>query len=412
MTIIAVASLVALTEAWMAIESLSLGLWVIASATAAFAAALVPAYLVNQKGKTERAVLVTCVAILGIQSVYLLVYPRAYAALVFASVVIVALALSFVRGKALLRIMAAAWGVGAAAVVYGILGQSLFDVPAVADAPILLGTGLAALTVIMVLLWQFARHFTRALEEVQGANVELISARKKLEELDEMKSRFINTAAHELRTPLMPLRTQVHVMLHNPASEPTDAQRAALGVMKRNLDRLGTLVEDLLTVARSQVGRLGIEAQPVELGKVLVEAGESFEAVGKDRGVDLTLQTTEVSVVADAKRVSQVVSNLLSNAFKFTPRGGKIRIDVQDSGERVRVAVVDNGRGIERADLVKLFEPFAQVHDTAQVSDPGSGLGLYISKQFIQLQGGEIGVESAGRNKGSTFWFTLPKAGH
>ncbi|HUR64438.1 MAG TPA: ATP-binding protein [Candidatus Thermoplasmatota archaeon] len=233
----------------------------------------------------------------------------------------------------------------------------------------------------------------------------------RLQELNRFKTQFINTAAHELRTPLMPLRTQVHLMLNSTADPPSPTQRAALGVMQRNFTRLGTLVEDLLTVARSQAGRLGIAPEPIEVGKVLADAAEAFQPVAKDRGIALTLPANaSASITADPKRLSQVVSNLLSNAFKFTPRGGRVRLELQDDGPDVRVQVTDTGHGIAKADLPRLFTPFVQVHDTAQVTEPGSGLGLYICKQFVEMHGGRIGVASAGLGKGSTFWFTLPKA--
>ncbi|MHB1260115.1 MAG: PAS domain S-box protein [Thermoplasmatota archaeon] len=250
-----------------------------------------------------------------------------------------------------------------------------------------------------------------AIEKERREAQERVQEMARLQEVDRFKTQFINMAAHELRTPLTPLRMQVHAMLINPASPPSLPQQQALGVMKRNVERLATLVEDLLTVARSQAGRLGFEPEPIDLGKVLAETAEAFQAVSKDRGIEFALPpVATVPIVADPKRISQVLANLLSNAFKFTRRGGRVRVEVADEGMNVRVNVIDTGAGIAPSDLPRLFKPFVQVHDTTQITEPGSGLGLYICKQFIEMHGGAIGAESPGKTKGSTFWFTLPKA--
>jgi signal transduction histidine kinase len=387
MTILVVASIVAVAEAWFAQGSSSTGLWVLSIATMLLALLMVPAVRLNRRGDPERAVALTCIAILGIQSVYVVVYPGAYPAVTLASVVIVALALGFVHGRRLLAL------------------------PTSADEAILLSTGLAALTVVMVLMWQFARNLTGALQEARQANAQLSTAHERLKGLDRMKVQFINTAAHELRTPLMPLRTQVHLMQHNPASPPSTVQQKSLAVMKRNLDRLAVLVEDLLTVARSEAGRIDIQRAPIDLAALMAEADESFRTVARERGVVLDVPKHAAALVqADGRRIAQVLANLLSNALKFTPRAGHVAVELVDTGTDLRVTVTDTGAGIDAADLPRLFSPFVQVHDTAQVTDPGSGLGLYICKQFIDMHGGAIGVDSPGRGKGTTVWFTLPKA--
>ncbi len=251
---------------------------------------------------------------------------------------------------------------------------------------------------------------TRALEkerlEAQGRVHDLA----RLNEVDRFKTQFMNMAAHELWTPLMPLRAEVHLLITSQAPLAA-SQKESLDVIARNLERLVTLVDDLLTVARGQAGRLGFEPQPIDLGKVLEEAAEAYRTVAKDRGIELTVpRDAAVTLVADPTRISQVLANLLSNAFKFTPKGGRVGVKLETGGANVRISVVDTGLGIAKLDLPRLFSPFTQVHDPAQVTALGSGLGLYICKQFIELHGGAIGANSPGRGKGSTFWFTLPNA--
>jgi PAS domain S-box-containing protein len=252
----------------------------------------------------------------------------------------------------------------------------------------------------------------RAIEAERRQAQERLLELSRLQEVARFKNQFINTAAHELRTPLMPLRTQVHLMLKSRQHPPDESQRQGLEIMKRNLERLSTLVDDLLTVARSQAGRLGMQIEPIRIAKVVQDACESFQALAKEKGITLEAAVPpqgQGQVTGDAKRLLQVVTNLLSNAFKFTGRGGSVRVSARDLGEEVRVEVADSGAGIASQDIPRLFQPFVQVHDTTQMTEPGSGLGLYICRQFVEMHGGRIGVQSDGLGQGTTFWFTIPK---
>ncbi|HUR24620.1 MAG TPA: PAS domain S-box protein [Candidatus Thermoplasmatota archaeon] len=240
-----------------------------------------------------------------------------------------------------------------------------------------------------------------------------VSQRKQAEEalqkIDRFKTQFINTAAHELRTPLLPLRMQLDLLMTDQDHPAVPSHLQAMEVMSRNLDRLGGLVEDLLLVARSQAGRLQLDLAATDVAKVLHEVEQTFQAMAVKRGIRLTVEGGSMPpVLADGQRIGQVVTNLLSNAFKFTPDGGHVSVRVQPEGPGVRVTVEDTGIGIAPEHLDKLFQPFVQVHDVAPVVQPGSGLGLYICKQMIELHGGAIGCRSPGPGKGSTFWFTLP----
>ena len=250
----------------------------------------------------------------------------------------------------------------------------------------------------------------RAAEKERLEAYERSQEMARLQEVNRFKTQFLNTAAHELWTPLMPLRAQVHLLINSPTTPPAPSQKKALGIMERNLKRLAVLLDDLLTAAKSQAGRQGIEPQSIDLGKLIVEACEAYEIMAKDQGIELTVtRAVGVTIVADPNRISQVLANLLSNAFKFTPKGGHIGVELEEEGAMVRIRVVDTGMGIAKLDLPRLFSAFTQVHDTAQVTTRGSGLGLYICKQFIELHGGTIGADSPGKGQGSTFWFRLPK---
>lgn len=260
-----------------------------------------------------------------------------------------------------------------------------------------------------------AAAIKRDITDVRAAEKERLEAKAqvqeftRLKEVNRFKTEFINTAAHELRTPLLPLRMQLDLMMTDEANPPAPAQRESMEVMQRNLERLSGLVEDLLTVARSQAGRIQLAFAPFDLGVLVREAQQTFRTMSANRAITLTVTgPASLPLVGDAKRINQVLGNLLSNAIKFTPDGGKIKVTLESDRGGALVAVRDTGRGIAPANLDRLFQPFVQVHDTAQVSHPGSGLGLYICRQLVELHGGTVGCESPGPGQGATFWFTLP----
>lgn len=255
----------------------------------------------------------------------------------------------------------------------------------------------------------------RDLTDARAAERERLQAKAqvqeftRLKEVNRFKTEFINTAAHELRTPLLPLRMQLDLMLTNEEDPPSPSQMEAMEVMRRNLERLSVLVEDLLTVARSQAGRIQLVLAPVDLAQLVREAQQTFRTLAAKRGIQLTVDSPpKLAVLGDGKRIAQVLANLLSNAFKFTPPGGEVKVTLRSEGEGARVSVSDTGAGIAAADVGRLFEPFVQVHDVTEVTQPGSGLGLYICRQLVELHGGVIACSSDGRGQGSTFWFTLP----
>jgi signal transduction histidine kinase len=408
-TIIIVAGLLAVVEAWMASALGSRSLWLLAVATGLFAFALLHPLRLNARGQAGRAVFLCCLAILGIQCAYLLLFPRAYPAISIASIVVVALALSFVRGRALFGVVVASWALAVIAIVWGILGPASPAVPAEAELPILLGSGLAAVTVGMVLLWQFASHMTRTLEESRAANVELSAANEALKGLQELKSRFINSAAHELNTPLTPVLLQLQILKRN-IPESDAPQRRSLLVVERNLNRISGLVREMLEVARLQAGRLEFKRETVDLAALVQEAVTDFSAIAEEAGVALLFSSQgSMPTVADRRHVEQILSNLLSNAIRLTPRGGAVAVTLASEGGMQVVRVTDTGLGLSPEQIAGLFQPFARLHDES-VAGKGSGLGLHISRALAVAMGGHLRAESPGAGKGATFILTIPAA--
>jgi PAS domain S-box-containing protein len=229
----------------------------------------------------------------------------------------------------------------------------------------------------------------------------------RLQELDRMKTQFVNTLSHELRTPLTPIKVQLH-LLKSANGDPARTARAT-EMLERNVSRMGGLIDELLEVARLQAGTLKLDRCPLDLDVTVGEALESFKDVAKQNGVqvDWTLEPG-LHVEADPRRMTQIMYNLMNNALKFTPEGGRITVDARHEGRRAVVKVSDTGVGIKPEDLARLFEPFSQLHDTMQKTNSGTGLGLYICKGIVEGHGGRIWCDSPGPGKGTTFAFDVP----
>jgi PAS domain S-box-containing protein len=234
----------------------------------------------------------------------------------------------------------------------------------------------------------------------------------RLREIDRLKTQFINNAAHELATPLTPIKLQSHLLRVERLGPLNDEQKKAVGVVARNVDHLGVLLKDVLDSARLQGGNLVLRAEPVDVSRIAREAVESFAEPARRQGVELWLHAPEpVESTADAARLTQVLFNLLSNALKFTPPGGRVEVKVQPrASDELLVTVRDTGVGLRAEDVPRLFRPFSQVHDEAAQARGGTGLGLFITKGIVEAHGGSVWAESDGPGKGATFSFTLPRA--
>jgi CheY-like chemotaxis protein len=219
----------------------------------------------------------------------------------------------------------------------------------------------------------------------------------------------VSLVSHELRTPLTSILGYLELLADGDYGPLTQRQLAGLGVVRASSDRLLKLVDDLLDVSRIRAGAVALKLRPVELGPLLghvaMSMGPQFEA--KMQRLDVHVPTDLPPVQADADRLMQIVTNLLSNATKYTPRGGAIDVVAAADGDRVRVEVRDSGIGIPVHEQDKIFERFYRSASTASRRQSGSGLGLAITQGLVEAQGGEIWVHSA-PGEGSTFAFSLP----
>jgi len=232
---------------------------------------------------------------------------------------------------------------------------------------------------------------------------------EELKELDKLKDNFLNTTSHELKTPLIPIHSQAQLLLDGDFGKLNGEQKKSLEMIFRNEKRLDRLVSDVLDISRIQTKKLKIIPKKFSLTKVIKSIDGDMKLKVQEKEIDLTMKLADLpKIVADSDRITQVVSNLINNAIKFTPEKGKISIEVEKSEKEVVVKISDTGIGISPINLKKLFTPFVQLDTGLARKHGGTGLGLVISKGIIEAHGGKIWAESKGEGKGSAFFFTLP----
>jgi signal transduction histidine kinase len=245
-------------------------------------------------------------------------------------------------------------------------------------------------------------------ERAERIAIERAQEIHQLKESNRVRSQLLSNASHELNTPLTPIRMQLELLRLGHMGDLSPAQLQSLGVIDRNVQRLSVLVHDVLDVARLQSGRLRLSRRPMDLATVLRDAHESFKEPAARAGISLTIRCPEgLAVNGDSDRLGQVVYNFVSNALKFTPRGGTIALEAHRNGADIVVEIRDSGAGLSEDQMRRLFQPFSQVHEGA-AARPGSGLGLYISRGIVEQHEGETGCRSAGPGHGATFWFKVP----
>lgn len=224
--------------------------------------------------------------------------------------------------------------------------------------------------------------------------------------LEQQKDDFIGIASHELKTPITSIRIYSEI-LQESLEESNDKNNASI-IKKLNtqVDRLHQLVNDLLDTTRLVEGKIMLYPQQFDLHDLVEEKIEDIRQISKKHSFDAKC-TGSVLITADRDRIGQVMTNLLSNAVKYSPNGGEIVISCERTETFAKITVKDNGIGISRDMLSKVFDRFFRVGGSVMNTYPGMGLGLYISAEIIHRHGGTISVESQ-EGKGSVFYFTLP----
>jgi two-component system CheB/CheR fusion protein len=233
-------------------------------------------------------------------------------------------------------------------------------------------------------------------------------ARAQAEAATRAKDHFLAVLSHELRTPLTPvLMAAATLSRHRDLPEPV---RDALGIIKRNVQLEAKLVDDLLDVSRIVHGKMELERVPIDMHEVVQRAVAVMQPdlEKKNQRLTVALEAERHHLTGDATRLQQVVWNLLGNASKFSPEGGRIQVRTRNEAGSLLVEVTDNGIGIEPEAAARIFEAFAQANVTITREFGGLGLGLSISKATVGAHGGHLRVESAGSGQGATFIVSLP----
>ncbi len=231
-----------------------------------------------------------------------------------------------------------------------------------------------------------------------------------LDALNRITSEFVSTVSHELRTPLAIVKQLTLLLYDEAAGRVTDRQREILVKIRRNLDRLQGIIDELLDMSRIEEERFSLHYSLTSVPEFFGESAEYFRRLARERHIHLRygLPRKDVNVFLDKKRVEQILNNLIGNALKYTPKGGHVRVEVRVLEDRIRVGVIDDGPGISIKDRERIFDKFVQVAKFDEVERSGIGLGLPIAKALVEKHGGEIWLESSPR-RGSRFYFTLPR---
>jgi len=252
---------------------------------------------------------------------------------------------------------------------------------------------------------------SQAATAIQNARLftDLRVAYDNLKELDRMKSEFVSNVSHELRAPLHTISGFVQLLLAGKIEDKA-AQQESLKTVFRQTKQLTSLIDDLLDVSRMEAGHLDLHKEPVQMHDVVRDVLKELQPLAVQKQITLTDQTTPdlPVVVADGKRLGQVVRNLVHNAVKFTPENGHVAVSGMANPDQLVISVQDDGTGIPTEAMSHLFERFYQVDSSSTRRVGGTGLGLYICRQIVGAHGGTIWVDSE-PGRGSTFRLSLPR---
>ena len=249
---------------------------------------------------------------------------------------------------------------------------------------------------------------------LEGMVEKLRLSNQELNRLNDIRSKFMSIAAHDLRQPLSAIQgfTSVLMMNNNTTGNAVGGNndQVALNNILKATDNMNLLMADLIDISRIESGQFSMDKQPFSFNALISDVIALQNVGAQKKGIYLQKcdYPTEITVTADRFRISQVVNNLLGNAIKFSPQGGRIEVRYYVDGNTLVFKVIDNGPGVIHSEKEKIFQKFHQSDIDRTAKKQGWGLGLSIAQEIVEAHGGEIGVQSAGLGQGSTFWFTLP----
>ena len=248
-------------------------------------------------------------------------------------------------------------------------------------------------------------------EQLRDKNDEILRKNQQLQDADRAKSEFLANMSHELRTPLNAIIGFSEILKDGVMGEMAEKQRGYIGDIHNSGKHLLSLINDILDLSKVEAGRMTLDLEPIALGPVLRDSLGMLKEQALNHRLKFNLDMAEdpalPEIVADPRKLKQIIYNLLSNAIKFTPDGGSVTLSAQRVDDMLEIAVADTGIGIAKEDQARLFQPFTQIDSSLARKYQGTGLGLVMIKRMAELHGGSVGLESEA-GQGARFWVRIP----
>ena len=246
--------------------------------------------------------------------------------------------------------------------------------------------------------------------EIHEKNAALEKANRELKKLDQLKSDFVSSVSHDIRTPLSSVQESIALILDG-IVDPSEAKgKHILEIAKKSLVRLTTMINDLLDFSKLEAGKMRLHIEPCDVRVLVDEVLGALKSLSDKKKIKFNFEPSQEfpKVACDAERIIQVLTNLVANAIKFTPESGSVTVRMEQvPDEHIHITVADTGIGIQKENLDRIFERFEQVKGASPAGEKGTGLGLAICQELVKLHGGEIWAESE-PGKGSRFTISLP----
>lgn len=271
------------------------------------------------------------------------------------------------------------------------------------------------ITAIGLLLIKSVQAEVEAREKVERLAKDLEKANARLKELDRQKTEFVSIASHQLRSPLTAIKGYASLLLEGSYGKVSAAGTDAIKKIFDSSRYMAASIEDFLSVSRIELGTAKYDMKPLDAASMAKEVTEELIPAAKDKQLELAFKDRcdgKCSIVGDIGKLRQVVLNLIDNSIKYTPKGGITVTTELDSVKRVvRITITDTGVGIPTEVMPTLFKKFSRAKNANEVNVMGTGLGLFVAKQFVEAHKGKLWAESLGQGKGSSFIIELPLAG-
>ncbi len=267
-----------------------------------------------------------------------------------------------------------------------------------------------SMVVAVIPEYDYINIYARDMTEVKNAQLKLIRANEILKEHDRLKSEFVSTVSHELRTPLCIFKNIVSNAMAGVMGKVSHKLYESLKTADASIDRLTRIISDFLDISKIESGNMKLDLTPIDVQQVVAESVKSLQVLASAKDIEIKFNTDkdEVFVNADRDRIIQVLTNLIGNAIKFIPVNGHIEVSLEDRPQEISISVKDDGPGLSKDDIEKIFSRFVQIHMLLGPGEHGTGLGLTIAKELIEMHGGKLSCVSLPGN-GCCFSFTIPK---